>query len=587
MLLHEEGALEDAESCFRRLLQAEPGDVEALFHLGALLQKTHRLDEALGCFRRALAAAAPDAPIVAQLWLRIGQVEAARYDERGFEDAASSLAQALALEPSLAEAHASLAHLRGLQDRHPEAIAHYEAALRLDPAAASCRADWLNESQRACDWRRLDELFPQVRADAVAAVPPVSPFALLSLPTTAAEQLLAADHFARAAAQAGRAPQGSRPPSRGDGKIRVGYLSANFNVHAVAFLAAELFELHDRRRFEVRGYSVGPDDGSPIRARLVRAFDAFRDLRDASPSVLFDVIRGDGIDILVDLMGYTFRGRPEVLAHRPAAVQVNFLGYPGTTGRLLADYVVGDAFVTPASHAAHFGEQIVRLPGCYQPNDRRRPRPPAPSRSDLGLPPSAFVFCAFNQPYKILPEVFGSWMRMLQAVPSSVLWLLEFNRWMAPNLRREAAARGVDPARLVFAPMWPLERHLSRLAAADLFLDTFPYTAHTTGSDALWTGLPLLTRAGETFASRVAGSLLHAVGLEELITWTPEAYESLGISLARDPGRLGVLRDRLAGARERALLFDAPRFARHLEQAYDVMWRRSLAGEPPSPIDIA
>ncbi len=466
----------------------------------------------------------------------------------------------------------------------------YQAALKLAPGMVAFGASLLTEMQQLCDWSRLDELCEYQRRSALEHPErPVQPFGLLSIPSTPMEQLACAQNFARSlagsvAADRKRLALGfDRAPHK---RLRVGYLSADFHGHATAYLAAEMFELHDRNRFEVIAYSYGPDDGSEIRARLQRGFERFIDVRLHSYADAAAAIHADGVEILVDLKGYTVHARPEILALRPAPVQVNYLGYPGTMGADFIDYIVGDRFVTPVSRAGEFSENLVLMPDSYQVNDRRRQIAATPPRQALGLPENSFVFCCFNQPYKILPDVFAVWMRMLEAVPGSVLWLLELDRWVAPNLRREASARGVDPARLVFAPLLPLAEHLGRLSAADLFLDTHPYNAHTSTSDALWTGLPVLTCTGETFASRVAGSLLAAAGVPELITCSLAEYEALGLRLARTPGELAELRRRLSRSRDAAPLFDTPRFVRNLETAYETMWRIHQAGGAPRLIEL-
>jgi predicted O-linked N-acetylglucosamine transferase (SPINDLY family) len=443
--------------------------------------------------------------------------------------------------------------------------------------------------QHVCDWSRFDELSALQRRDALDPGQRISPFSLLSIPSTPAEQLASAKSFAarRVAAMAGYR---ERPgPSRGSAptaRIRLGYLSADFREHAVAHLVAELLELHDRRRFEVVGYSYGPDDASPMRTRLMRACDAFVDVRELSHPDAAARIRGDNVSILVDLQGYTTHARTEIAALRPAPLAVSFLGYTGTMGADFIDYIVVDSFAVPDAAARSFTEKLVRMPGSFQANDRQRRIGATPSRAQLGLPDGAFVFCCFNQSFKILPEVFAAWMRLLAAVEGSVLWLLETNPWAAGNLRREAGRAGVDPARMVFAPFVPQEAHLGRMRAADLVLDTRPYNAHTTSSDALWVGVPVVTFPGDTLASRVAGSLLRAVDLPDLIVSSMAEYEALAARLARGPSLLAEVRARLERNRPGCALFDTPAYVRHLESAYARMWERHLRGDPPGQIDL-
>ncbi len=369
--------------------------------------------------------------------------------------------------------------------------------------------------------------------------------------------------------------------------MRLAYLSADFREHATAFLAAELFERHDRRRFDLYAISWGRGDGSALRKRLERAFDRFIDVRDSSDLDVAREMRDLEIDIAVDLNGFFEGCRPGILARRPAPIQVNYLGYPASMGADYIDYIVVDPFIVAPDQQQFFAERLAFLPECYQPNDRLRPiAEHTPSRRDCGLPDRGLVFAAFNSPYKITPAVFDIWMRLLQSVPSAVLWLLRDNPWVEGNLRREAQARGVASERLVFAPRAYLPDHLARHRLADLFLDTFPCNAHTTASDALWAGLPLLTCAGRSFAARVAGSLLHAIGLPELVTTSPADYEALALALARSPERLAALRDRLRANRATSPLFDAGRLARHLEAAYLEMYRLHQSGMAPRSLAV-
>jgi len=371
-------------------------------------------------------------------------------------------------------------------------------------------------------------------------------------------------------------------PAAHGAKIAIGYLSADYHSHATAWLIAELIEKHDRDRFAVFGYSYGPDDGSTTRRRLVGAFDRFVDMRNESFAAAAARIAADEVDILVDLKGYTQHARPGILSLRPAPIQVNYLGYPGTMGAEFMDYILVDDYIVPPDQQAFFSEKLVHLPDCYQVNDSGREISPySPTRQECNLPTNGIVFCSFNNSYKITPEIFDVWMRLLKAVPGSVLWLLEGNGFAPANLRSEAEARGVAGKRLVMAPREPLPEHLARHRLADLFLDTFPVNAHTTASDALWAGLPVLTIAGHTFASRVAGSLLRVVGLPELIATSLEDYEAMALRLVHEGERLADLRARLEANRKACGLFDGGRFARDLEKAYQTMWEIHACGAQP------
>lgn len=370
-------------------------------------------------------------------------------------------------------------------------------------------------------------------------------------------------------------------------KIRLGYVSTDFREHATAHLIAELFEVHDRARFEIFAYSLGQDDQSNMRARLAGSFDHFLSCEDHADVETARMIADAEIDILVDLNGFTRGARTNVFAHRPAPIQVNYLGYAGTMAAPYIDYIIGDAITLTNADQAAYSEKLVTLPHCYQPNDRRRfIADDGITRRDWGLPEEQIVFCCFNNSYKILPATFTCWMRILTAVEGSVLWLLADNQTAMQNLRKEAEARQIDPSRLIFAERTKPAQHLARHRLADLFLDTLPYNGHTTASDALWAGLPVLTQSGKTFAGRVAASLLSAVGLPKLIAQTTEEYERLAIQLATCPDVLAGIKAALAQNRTTAPLFDTVLYARHIEAAYRLMYERYRAGLAPDHICV-
>jgi predicted O-linked N-acetylglucosamine transferase (SPINDLY family) len=579
VVLLESGRHAEAEAHFRRVHELDPRDPDALGQLALLLHEQSRFSEATPFLRAALSLA-PDNALY--LWY-LGVARARAHD---LEEGRACLEKALQLEPGLHDARFHLGNVYSLLGWREEAVRCYEAAHDARPDDAVFAAALLFEMQHVCDWSRLEELCARVRR-AVGRHPeqPFPPFNLLAIGSTRAEQLQCARNFAQAQERAvagdrERLKLGFRPPASAR-RVRLGYLSSDFHGHATAYLMAELFELHDRGRFEVHAYSYGIDDGSATRARLRRAFDRFVDIGQLSHADAASAIHADGIDILVDLKGYTYGARPEIPALRPAPVQVSFIGYPGTSGSQFIDYLVADRFVVPAGQEAEYSEALALLPGCYQVNDRNRPVGEAPARAALGIPEDAFVFCCFNQPYKILPEVFAVWMRLLQAQPRGVLWLLDWNPGATRRLRGEAQKSGVEPGRLVFGAKLPPVEHLGRARVADLFLDTFPCGAHTTASDALWVGLPVLTCAGDTFVSRVAGSLLASLGVPELATRSLREYEALAMRLARNPGELAALREKLVRNRAKAALFDTPRFARSLEEAYLKMWELHCAGASP------
>jgi predicted O-linked N-acetylglucosamine transferase (SPINDLY family) len=445
-------------------------------------------------------------------------------------------------------------------------------------------------SRRMCDWRDFDNRAPFARArlDEVEG-DRLPPFVLLAEPgLSAAEQHACSEAWMRdrlASAADARARLAFRyaPRDIGRRKIKLGYLSNDFQEHATALLLVESLEARDVTRFELHAYSYGADDGKGMRERLRRAFDRFTDIRQFTDEEAAKAINDDGIDILVDLKGFTEGTRTSILALRPAPIQVNYLGYPGTLGPELCDYIVTDAFCTPEGSAGDYSECFAVLPHSYQPHGRLHLVAPAPSRTEAGLPPRGFVFCCFNQAYKFTPDVFDVWCRLLRCVPGSVLWLLAA-REAEGNLRGEAWKRGVDGARLIFAKDLPHSQHLERLQLADLVLDTAPYGAHTTASDALWAGVPIITRPGATFPSRVAGSLLHSVGLTELVVEDQDDYFELAFALATDAERLGGLRRTLAQNRSNAPLFDVRAYTSALETLYMKMRERRRAGLSPAAI---
>ena len=382
-------------------------------------------------------------------------------------------------------------------------------------------------------------------------------------------------------------PRPRRIPARpAHPRIRLAYLSADFRNHVVGHTLADLFERHDRDRFELWGVALSPAPDSAIRQRLIAGFDHFIDASTLSDRATAMLLREQEIDIAIDLMGHTENARLGIFAHRAAPLQVNHFGYPGTDGADFIDYIIGDRIALPDALAEYFNERIVMLPDCYLPSAQMPIPTDRPDRRACGLPEKGFVFCNFNASQKITPAVFAIWMRLLAQIEGSVLWLYAGEETQV-NLRREAEARGVDPDRFVFAP--PLERvlHLARLAAADLFLDTMPYNAHNTATEALWAGVPLITCTGKSMAARVATSVLDAAGLPELAARSLADYEALALSLAHEPDRLAALRAKLVIARERSALFDLARSCRHLEAAYVTMMQRHRDGAVPASFAIA
>jgi predicted O-linked N-acetylglucosamine transferase (SPINDLY family) len=561
-----------------RAIALAPGFAEAHANRGNALAELKRHDEALASYARCIEQK-PDFPGV---YCGRGSLRMVRQE---YARALADFDRAIALDPRHAFALANRAFACRMLGRPEEARRDFERVLEVSPGHPYAAGGRLHMQLQCCDWTDLDRRIAELRAAIAAGAPATLPFHFLGVASSPGEELACARAFA--AAERITDPAGARPLAWRHDRVRVAYLSADFHAHATAYLIAELFEAHDRDRFEVVGVSYGEDDGSPMRARLAAAFDRFLDARTIDDRGVAQWMREQEVDIAVDLKGYTADARTGILMHRPARVQVNYLGYPGTTGLSYVDYIVADGFVIPHGDERGYSEKVARLPDSYQANDSRREVDArTPSRAELGLPVDGFVFCCFNNVYKILPDVFAIWMRLLSNVPGSVLWLLGDNEAAKRNLRREAVDRGVAPERLVFAPRAKMPAHLARQRRADLFLDTLPVNAHTTASDALWVGLPVLTCAGATFAGRVAASLLHAAGLGALVTHTLEDYEALALTLATTPTLLSSLRAKLARERNGCALFDVRRFARNIESAYLTMHARSQAGLAPESFDV-
>lgn len=573
------GDLQGSIDAARRAAALDPQDLSAALQAGMGLLKLNRPREALQAFDLC----DPQARVAnATYHLYRGEAELAL---GRFSEACRSLLRAAALTPANADIHLSLGYaLRGA-GLHAEAAECFRTVVALKPDSVVGHAFVAHDDQYAAHWaplegnmQRLLQAIEQADAAGIAAF--TAPFVLVGLPHTPRHMRMAAQASARAAS-AGVTPLPALPRRPGH-KLRIGYLSADFHQHATSMLLAEVLEQRDTADFDVTLFSHGLDDGSPLRARMAAACERFIDLRECSLVQTAQSIRNQGIDILVDLKGYTGHTRIGAFAWRPAPVQATWLGFPGTTGADWMDYFIGDPTVTPVSDAPYYSEKIAQLPVCYQPNDRQRPVAAEPAgRADWGLPEDALVLASFNQIYKIVPEQFDVWAAVLRELPQAVLWQLEGSESAQVRLRSELAARGLDPARLVFAPQLPAAQHLARAALADLFVDTFPCNGHTTVSDALWAGLPVVTRCGETFASRVGASLLQAVGLGDWVAYDAEGYAQRVLQLGRDAPLRDTLRERLLRARRDAPLFDSRRFARDLEALYRRMWARHEAGLPP------
>lgn len=568
-----------AEASFRQALAIHPQNVDALSNLGVALKAQNRFDEALASY----AAAAEFAPNNASILFNLANLlrGAGRQQE-----AIAAFEKAARARPGDAEARFSIASILQEAGDGPAAVDHAMKALAIDPDHARARALAMHQLCHLCDFEGLEAHRSHVETLGLDGQA-IEPFALIALDDSPGRFRQRSEAWAGKIAVPS-APLPARPVSDSSGRIRLGYFSADFHNHATMYLISQVFAHHDRGRFEIAVYSYGGKEDAAIGPRLRQAAGLYRDVAPLPDTEIVQLARADGLDVAVDLKGYTKGARPGIFAARVAPVQISYLGFPGTMGAPFIDYLVADEVIIPESHAQHYSEAVIRLPHSYQPTDETRAiLQDASSRSDHGLPETGFVFCGFNATYKIQPRDFAVWMRLLSTVGGSVLWLLKSNDWAQANLRATAKAAGIDPDRLVFAPPIGHLPHLSRHRHADLFLDTFTCNAHTTASDALWAGLPLVTRIGEQFAARVAASVLNAAGLPELVTQTDAAYEELALGLATDPARLAAVKAKLAAARSTAPLFDSAGYTRHLEAAFAAAHRRQLAGEAPAPIRIA
>lgn len=575
-----QGKHADALATFDQLIALQPGNAAAWCDRGSVLAAMQRPKEAWACYDKALAID----PNLADAWY----ASAVLYSTFSQHEAAlKCFRRVLALQPNNAEASCRLGEALRPLGRDEEAIMAFEEALKIDSEHPFARGQLAWLKLHRCSWEGVESNIQAVMSGMHAGKPVAVPLDLLAMSGSAQGQLSCARTYARHTYKAPTAAvwQGERYRKP---RIRVAYLSADFRDHAVSLLIAGLLEKHDRAQFEVFGYSLLGESASQLGLRARHAFDHFAVVKDVPDLDVARQLREQEIDIAVDLMGPTLHSRPEIFALRPCPVHVNYLGYPGTMGADFMDYIVADAYVIPPGMERHYAEKVVRLPDSFQCNDSLRGAVTgALSRADAGLPQAGAVYCCFNNSAKLSPAVFDLWMRILREVPRSVLWLFADHPILQDNLRRETKTRGIEPERVVFAPRMKYAEHLSRLTLADLFLDTLPFNAGTTASDALWAGVPVITRPGEAFAARMAGSLLHAIGMPELITATPEDYVALAIRLGREPELLAATKAKLAANRTTKPLFDTDRFRRHIEAAYLAMWERVQRGEPPADLSIA
>ncbi len=605
----------DYEAAARHLQAAVAVDAPSPYaysNLGLALKRLQRIDEAVACFDAAIARAPDIAAFhnnrgLACVEMRrfdaaqadfgraveLDPTMAEAYGNRGkalvelgrFDDALKHIDRAIALRPDFAEAYCNRALVYRETGRFADAMESCRRVIAINPGFPNIIGYWLHDMMRACAWDDLALARARVLQMIDADEPASDPFVVLGIPSTPAQQQRCARRYSR-----GRFPT-SKPMRSGrdaHDRIRVGYFSADFHNHATAHLIAELLERHDRARFEIVAFSYGPERHDAWRRRIDKAVDRMVECASRADEEIAGLARQMEIDIAVDLKGYTRNARPGIFAFRPAPIQVNYLGYPGTMGMDCIDYIIADSTLIPASEETAYDEKVVYMPHSYQANDSRKLiSDESVNRVEHGLPEQGFVYCCFNNNHKISPEVFDIWMRLLRADDASVLWLFAGNPAATENLRKEAGRRGVAPGRLIFAPRLELPDHLARHRLADLFLDTFYYNAHTTASDALWAGLPVVTRIGDAFAGRVAASLLRALDLPELIAPTDAEYEALALRLSQNPVELAAIREKLGRHRTSRALFDAAGFAADIETAYSAMLERHKAGLPPGRIVVA
>ena len=570
----------DALASCEKAIALKPDHAQAFNNRGNVLKSLKRFDDALASCDRAIA-------LVPKYVDALSNRGVILFEMQRFEEALASYDLALAIKPTDAEILKNRANVLARMKLYEEAVVAYDQVAKLEPGQDFVEGLRLQAKQSVCDWTGFEADCSSLKSSISNGRAASLPFTLLVMPAEASLQRKCAELYVTDKCSPIPMPlwRGERYSHE---RIRVAYVSADFHQHPVAVLTAGLFEQHDRSRFEVIAISTGPNDQGPMRRRLETSFDQFHDVCSGSDQDIAELIRDLEIDIAVDLNGFTEGSRLNIFASRPAPVQVNYLGYAGTMGKELWDYILADRVVIPDWQHKDFAEKIAYLPDSFMANDfSRKISAYTPSRAEEGLPEKGFVFCCFNNNYKITPDVFDVWMRLLQEVEGSVIWLSSYNSAVVKNLCAEATKRGVSPDRLVFARRVELnEDHLARHRLADLFLDTRYYNAHATASDALWAGLPILTCLGETFASRVAGSLLNSVGLPELVTPSLQEYEALALRLAREPAYLTIVKQKLERNRETFPLFNTLRFTRHVEAAYAMMCERSRRGDGPVSFSV-
>jgi len=570
--------LNAAQAVYKQVLRLKPDYFEACNNLGVVLINSGAWGAAASCFKRAIELK----PDYVEAYCNLG---VALSETGDIEQAVISLRQAVKLQPQYIAAHNNLGFALKEAGDLEAAVASFDNALALQPDHVSALANRTYLQAEMCDWHQYDaikdelEIFERENSNQ-------APFSLFTINDAPDKQRIYAENFARSKYRCSPLPM-AKNAERKHEKIRVGYFSSDFYNHATMYLMASFFEHHDKNNFEIFAYSYGPDKDDKMRQRVIRDVDVFRDVRNNSDKEIAELAREDSIDIAVDLKGHTRGARTGIFCYRPAPIQISYLGFPGTMGVDFIDYLIADNVVIPSEFKKHYSENIIYLPNSYQVNDSTRAISEREmKRSEFNLPEDGFVFCSFNKNYKISPREFDIWMRLLKKVDGSVLWVFRSNGKAPQNLINEAKSRGVSADRIIFADKLPLDEHLARLRLADLFLDTFNVNAHTTASDALWVGLPVVTKIGKSFPARVAASLLNATGMQELVTETEDAYEALAFELATNKKKLDTIRQNLAANRETCPLFNTELFVRQIEAAFLEAYKLYEKGKAPETIKI-
>ncbi|MDA8699889.1 tetratricopeptide repeat protein [Amylibacter sp.] len=574
----DQGKPKEAIEAYKKAIAIKSDYADAYYNMGIALQEQSKPKEAIEAYNKAIAIK----PDYADAYYNIG---IALQEQSKPKEAIEAYNKAIAIKPDYAGAYNNMGNAFKDQGKLEEAIGASKKAIAIKPDHEAARTGNLYQKALICDWDSIAKdanLIPELGTSKKH----VSPFALLPLDDSPDRHFTRSKIYAKANYPQKTLPPKDRPSKRPK-RIRVGYFSTDFKEHPVAYLIAKVLEQHNHDQFEVFGYSLHGSSSGVMRQRLAKSFDCFTDVQDMSDKDISLRARQDKIDIAIDLNGYTQNSRTGVFAYRVAPIQINYLGYPGTLGADFMDYIVTDRFLIPGENQKYFNEKPLYLPNTYMPTDDSRELSQKPmKRSDMGLPDDAFVFCCFNNNYKISPNEFDIWMRLLTKVENSVLWLRQSNQFSHINIKNEAQKRKVDPSRIVFADKLPMDEHLARHRFADLFVDTFAFNAHTTATEALWAGLPVVTKIGLGFAARVAGSLLNAVGLPELVTETEQDYEALILELATNPTKLTRIKEKLANNRLTQPLFNTELYTKHLENGYLQAYESYFDGNLPQTIIV-